>query len=65
MIPQAVGMDFTEVNFQLTQGETLRKDEETFRDIFEHIHAQVNKPVFDETRLKMPSNSYLNNFNKM
>lgn len=34
IVPQAVGMDFSEVNFQLTRGEQRKKDEEAFRDMF-------------------------------
>jgi arginase len=63
-IPNARGMDFTEVNFELTEGETLRRDEETFRDIFEKIHSCVNLPV-NEDEMRMPSHQDLENFNKM
>jgi arginase family enzyme len=55
LIPQTVGMDFTEVNFELTSGATRVKDEETFRNVFEFICHQVNQPVFNDSTLKMPS----------
>lgn len=54
MIPQTVGMDFTEVNFELTEGATRAKDQDTFRDIFEFICHQVNQPVFDDRSLRLP-----------
>lgn len=65
MLPKAVGMDFTEVNFELTEGETRRKDEQTFREIFEFLHHTVNKPVHDESNLRMPSSTNLDNYNKL
>ena len=46
--PRTVGMDFTEVNFELTEGKTRAKDEQTFRELFEFICHQVNQPVYDE-----------------
>lgn len=36
-IPEAVGMDITEVNFALTSGEERKKDELRFQDIFKNI----------------------------
>jgi arginase len=54
MVPQTIGMDFTEVNFELTQGAQRKNDEETFRDILELVCHQVNQPVFDERSLRMP-----------
>lgn len=65
MIPQTVGMDFTEVNFELTEGAIRRKDEETFRDIFEFICHQVNQPVYDESSLKFPEVDSIKGINKM
>lgn len=65
VIPKAVGMDFTEVNFELTDGEMRRKDEQTFRDIFEFIHHQVNQPVADETKFTLDSASYQTKMEKM
>jgi len=44
-IPQTVGMDFTEVNFELTSGQARHNDEATFRELFEFICHQVNQPV--------------------
>jgi hypothetical protein len=37
MIPQAIGMDFTEVNFALTDDVTRDADQERFRSIFTTI----------------------------
>jgi arginase family enzyme len=42
MVPKSVGMDFTEVNFTLTEGKELQQDKETFRDLMELICHQVN-----------------------
>jgi arginase len=53
MVPQTVGMDLTEVNFSLTEGEVRQKDEETFRNLFTYICEQVNKPTPDQTQLKL------------
>jgi arginase len=36
-IPQTLGMDFTEVNFELTGGNARHDNEATFRELFEHI----------------------------
>ena len=52
-IPKAVGMDFTEVNFELTEGAIRQRDEQTFKDIFEHICHQVNQPAIEEDLLQM------------
>jgi hypothetical protein len=40
-----MGMDFTEVNFELTNGQSRQNDEATFRELFEFICHQVNQPV--------------------
>jgi predicted membrane GTPase involved in stress response len=40
-----MGMDFTEVNFELTSGQQRHNDEATFRELFEFICHQVNQPV--------------------
>lgn len=45
VIPKSVGMDFTEVNFELSDGNQRIKDEQTFREIFEFIVEKVNSPV--------------------
>ena len=37
LIPEAVGMDFSEVNFKLTEGEQTEKDKRTVRMLMEHI----------------------------
>lgn len=34
---RSIGMDLTEVNFELTAGQMRQTDEQTFREIFEHI----------------------------
>jgi hypothetical protein len=66
MIPQTIGMDFTEVNFELTSGQERKKDEETFRDILEMICHQVNQPVYDERLLRMPdADSLYRRFDKI
>jgi arginase family enzyme len=36
-IPRAEGMDLTEINFQLTEGEVREKDEQTIKELFEFI----------------------------
>ena len=45
-------MDFTEVNFDLTSGDQRKKDEQTFREIFEFICHSVNLPVHDANLLE-------------
>ena len=47
-LPKSVGMDFTEVNFELTQGSVREKDEQTFREMFEFIVHAVNQPLHEE-----------------
>lgn len=52
--PRSIGMDLTEVNFELTEGQTRRNDEQTFRELFEFITHSVNTPVLeDESLLEM------------
>jgi len=46
--PRTVGMDLTEVNFELTEGVQRQQDEQTFRELFEFICDQVNQPVYDQ-----------------
>ena len=41
-------MDFTEVNFELTEGQTRQNDEQTFRELFEFIAYQVNQPIQED-----------------
>jgi arginase family enzyme len=49
---QSIGMDFSEINFSLTQGDARLNDEQTFREIFEFICHQVNQPVkFDDFQI--------------
>ena len=45
IIPESIGMDFTEVNFELTNGKERANDEATFKELFEFICHQVNQPV--------------------
>lgn len=45
MVSHSIGLDFSEVNFDLCEGEVLAADEEAFREIFEVIVTSVNKPV--------------------
>jgi len=45
MIPESLGMDFTEVNFELTSGQARENDEATFKELFEFICHQVNQPT--------------------
>lgn len=40
--PHSIGMDFSEINFSLTEGDARLTDEQTFREIFEFICHQVN-----------------------
>lgn len=42
-VPETLGMDFTEVNFELSTGLTRHNDEQTFRELFEFICHQVNQ----------------------
>lgn len=42
-IPEAVGMDFTEVNFRLSEGEQTEKDKHTVRLLMEKIIEVVHK----------------------
>ena len=51
-VPMTLGMDLTEVNFELTSGEVRRNDEQTFRELFEFICHQVNKPTDDELDIR-------------
>lgn len=45
-LPEAVGMDFTEVNFLMTEGEQTEKDKATVRMIFDKITDVVhNKEI--------------------
>lgn len=46
--PRTIGMDFTEVNFELTEGQTRRNDEQTFRELFEFICHSVNTPTMED-----------------
>lgn len=47
--PRSIGMDFSEINFALTSGNARLNDEQTFREVFELICHQVNKPgKFDD-----------------
>jgi arginase len=45
MVSHSIGLDFSEVNFDLCEGEILAADEEAFREIFEVIVTSVNKTV--------------------
>lgn len=55
MVSHSIGLDFSEVNFDLCEGDQLAEDEEAFREIFEVIVSSVNKPVknvvFDDWQL--------------
>jgi len=44
MMPRTVGMDFSEVNFQLSSDMARRNDEQSFRELFELIVDTVNQP---------------------
>jgi len=49
---RSVGMDFTEVNFELAPSTTLRQaDEQTFRHLFELICHEVNQPADEPSNL--------------
>lgn len=52
-VPKTIGMDLTEVNFELSSERQRRNDEQTFRELFELICHQVNVPVYDETLPKL------------
>ncbi len=55
MVSHSIGLDFSEVNFDLCESEQLAEDEQAFTEIFEVIVTQVNKPaknlVFDDWQL--------------
>lgn len=52
---RSVGMDFTEVNFELASSLGARlADEQTFRQIFELIVHQANQPLPTEENYKVP-----------
>jgi len=38
----SIGMDFSEINFELTSGGARQTDEQTFRELFEFICHQIN-----------------------
>jgi len=40
-MPKMVGMDLTEVNFELTEGNQRLQDEQTFKDLFEFLVYQA------------------------
>ena len=42
--PKSIGMDMSEINFALTSGGARQNDEQTFREIFETVCHQINKP---------------------
>jgi hypothetical protein len=45
-LPEAVGMDFTEVNFMMSSGEQTEKDKETVRFLLDYIIAHLHKNDF-------------------
>ena len=47
-VPRSMGMDLSEVNFQLTEGAEREKDQQTFREMLEFLTHQVNRPVHDD-----------------
>ena len=56
-VPRAKGMDLTEINFLLTNGEQREQDQERIRDMFEFIVHQVNQPF--ESEMEMFDNSFV------
>ena len=54
-VPESIGMDFTEVNLELTTGQARQNDEATFRELFEFLVHQVNQPTTRVDHLAMPS----------
>ena len=46
-VPKSIGMDLSEVNFEMTQGVARHNDQQTFRELLEQICDQVNRPDFD------------------
>lgn len=46
--PRSIGMDLTEVNFELTKGATRHNDEQTFRELFELVVHEINQPVIND-----------------
>jgi len=58
MASKTVGMDFTEVNFELAQSiEEKIKDQQTFKHLLELICHSVNSPtsIHDQTNMHIPS----------
>ena len=50
-LPRSIGMDFTEVNFELAKNqEMLMNDESTFREIIELIVDSVNLPLTENEK---------------
>ena len=45
-LPEAVGMDFSEVNFMMTEGEQTEKDEKVVKLIFDKIAEVVHNKQF-------------------
>lgn len=55
MTRRTVGMDLTEVNFELSPNAHSRlTDEQTFRYLFELICHNVNEPVFEDSYYHLP-----------
>jgi hypothetical protein len=46
-VPKSLGMDLSEVNFEMTQGMARHNDQQTFRELLEQVCHHVNKPDFD------------------
>ena len=56
MAPKTVGMDFTEVNFELASSAQERlKDEETFRFLLELICHSINSPTINDQHIQVPT----------
>jgi len=55
MTRRTVGMDLTEVNFELSPNSSSRTtDEQTFRYLFELICHSVNDPVYEDAFVHLP-----------
>lgn len=51
--PRSIGMDFTEVNFELIYEADRKEDENTFKEMFEIICHQVIQPIYSEDQLSL------------
>jgi len=56
-MPYMIGMDLTEVNFQLSNGQARLEDEKTFKDLFQFLVYQAAESSQD-LLLRSPVDSH-------